>query len=78
MQKRRNKAEIMAQLVINTLKETPLSRIMQMVRPYMKGLVYEVILVKTEERTITLNRTKEGYKMFGCLLTPEIIRKRYS
>ncbi|OFX25855.1 MAG: hypothetical protein A2033_03135 [Bacteroidetes bacterium GWA2_31_9] len=66
----------MAQLVFKSDIENSLMQIFELVMPYMKGLVYEQILVLSEGKTkMILNKTDCGYRYNGTILTPEKIKK---
>lgn len=69
----------MTQLIFTSGIKDSISKILLAIRPYMKGLVYDMIVVKAEGKVrFELIRTDSGYSLFGCNLTPEIIKRRYS
>ncbi|PLX01947.1 MAG: hypothetical protein C0594_12405 [Marinilabiliales bacterium] len=69
----------MTQLVYTIESETSLTTIMKSLLSYMKGLVYDKITVMEQgKQRIVLQKEKNGYKLFGCVFTPEMIKKRYS
>lgn len=68
----------MARLVFTASLESSLKEILSLIMPYMKGLAYDEIQVMTEGKSrILMQRTNEGYLLFGAVLTPDKIRKRY-
>ncbi|HBF87054.1 MAG TPA: hypothetical protein DDX39_00320 [Bacteroidales bacterium] len=68
----------MARLVFKASLEDSLSQILKLVMPYMKGLVYEEICVLADGKSrIVMQRTNEGYLLYGAVLTPDKIKKRY-
>jgi len=69
----------MADLVYKISSEETLKNILLAVVPYMKGLVYRrIIVLSAGKQRIILERKGDGYQLFGCVLTPALIRKRYS
>lgn len=66
----------MAQLVFKSDIENSLRQVFELVMPYMKGLVYDQILVLSEGKTkMILDRTDCGYNYKGTIITPEKIKK---
>lgn len=68
----------MADLVYNTGPEETLRNILLAVMPYMRGLVYNrIIVLSAGKKRMIMERAEKGYKLFGCILTPNMIMKRY-
>jgi hypothetical protein len=75
----KQKRKVMTTLTYNTTKNKSIKQILLAVVNYMKGLVYDRIVIKEEGKTrVILEKSNNGYLLFGCHITPESIKRRYA